>query len=80
MKKIMTALIVVLMLSSCSLPSYMHRGYRPIRSYSEKMEILKENYPEIYDLYRNGDVVLDKMYEYKKLDGTPMIHISYHYR
>ena len=54
-------------------------GYRSVRNYSELMELLKSNFPEIYTLYVQGQIVLDDMYEYTK-DGQPKVHISYHYR
>lgn len=79
MKRILLLIVTALILSSCSMPKYLHAGYRPVRDYTEQMTLLKENFPEIYDLYRSGEVVLDEMYEYEK-NGSPQVHISYHYR
>lgn len=59
---------------------FLQPGYRPIKNYSEQMELLKINFPEIYSLYRQGEVILDEMYEYNDKEGKPQIHISYHMR
>ena len=44
------------------------------------MELLQSNFPEVYGLYKHGDVVLDDVFEYNDKNGTPKVHISYHYR
>ena len=51
-----------------------------ITDYSERMTVLKENFPEIYDLYRNGKVLLNEIYEYVGDNGNIKYHISYSYR
>ena len=36
------------------------------------MRLVRENFPEIYNLYINGNVVIDKVYTYdNKKTGTP---------
>lgn len=77
MKKFIFFLIIAGLLSGCAV---LKPGYRPIKDYSERMELLKDNFPEIYDLFRQGKVSLDDMYEYKTKEGTPRIHISYRYK
>ncbi len=44
------------------------------------MESLKANFPEIYELYKKGEVVLDEMFDYETPEGVKKVHISYHYR
>lgn len=78
MKKILVILLSALMLCSCA--SMRYKDYKPIRDYNRQMELLRTGFPEVYNLYRNGDVVLDEMFEYTNKYGEPKIHISYHYR
>ena len=77
MKKILILIVLALLLSSCAI---FRPGFRFVTDYSERMEILQRNFPEIYNLYRNGDVVLVEMYEYTDKNGHPQVHIEYHYR
>ena len=55
-------------------------GYRNVKDYSEQMELLKTNFPEIYELYRQGEVIIDQVYEYRDKNGTPKVHVKYHLR
>lgn len=83
MKKILTILVSLAMLTSCSFKipdSIKYKDYKPVRDHNKQMELLRENFPEIYNLYREGEVVLDDIFEYSDRDGTPKVHISYHYR
>ena len=50
-----------------------------IRDYSERIELIKTNFPEIYELYRRGEVVINDVYTYEK-DGHEKVHINYYYR
>ena len=56
-------LSVIIMLTSCSV---VKRTY--VRDYGERIELIKTNFPEIYDLYRRGSVIIDDVYTYEK-DG-----------
>ena len=48
-----------------------------ISDYSSRMNIVKTMFPEIYDLYRQGDVIINSVY----LDlDTNKYHIEYEYR
>ena len=58
-------------LSSCSV-TY-------VRDYKEQIELIKTNFPEIYDLYCNGDIIITSVYTYKK-DGSKRVHVDYRYR
>lgn len=80
MKKILILLISLFLFSGCSVFYFLQPGYKPVTDYSEQMELLRINFPEIYDLYRQGEVVLDEMYQYNDKDGTPKVHVSYHMR
>ena len=51
-----------------------------ITDYSEKMATIKLHFPEIYDLYRDGLVIIDEVYEYKDKNGKSKIHVGYRYR
>ena len=54
---------------------YFKRNY--ITDYSDKMYLLKTNFPEIYNLFTIGKVTVDEMYKYVDDDGHVQIHISY---
>lgn len=55
-------LSVIIMLTSCSV---VKRTY--VRDYGERIELIKTNFPEIYDLYRRGSVIIDDVYTYEKM-------------
>lgn len=74
MKKVIILLSAIAMLSSCST---MKRTY--IRDYANQMELIKTNFPEVYELYHRGEVVIDNLYTYEK-DGGERVGINYHYR
>lgn len=48
-----------------------------ITDYREEMEVLKENFPELYELYCNGKIVINELYEYVGDNGNLRYHISY---
>ena len=48
-----------------------------VTDYSERMSLLKDNFPEIYHLFTIGKVTLNEMYKYVGNDGNVKIHISY---
>ena len=37
-----------------------------IRDYDEQIEPTKQNFAEIYNLYRRGAVIIDKVYKFEK--------------
>lgn len=70
-------LILTIILSGCS--SVSNRVV--IKDYGEQMRLVKLNFPEIYNLYVNGKVEIEKVYTYDdKKTGTPRVHVSYRYR
>lgn len=73
MKKIVLLLVVVFAISSCAT----NRTY--IRDYSQQIELIKTNFPEIYRLYCNGYVIIDAVYTYEK-DGREQVRVRYRYR
>lgn len=73
MKKIILALFVALF-SSCT------TSIKAIKDYSERMMVLERDFPEIYHLFKNGDVIIDNVYYVTKKDGSVTSNVSYHYR
>ena len=73
MKRLILLLLFFAVLTSCSVT----RTY--IRDYGKQIELVKTNFPEIYDLYRRGEVVINDVYTYEK-DGHEKVHINYYYR
>lgn len=74
MKKVILLLSAIVMLSSCSV---LKRTY--VQDYSDQIELVRTNFPEIYELYCRGSVVIDDVYTYVK-DGRERVGINYHYR
>ena len=69
--KLASLFIVIALLASCMT----NRQY--ISDYNRQMNIVKTMFPEIYDLYRQGDVIIESVY----LDlDTNKYHIEYRYR
>jgi len=50
---------------------------RYINDYSERIALVRMNFPEIYRLYCNGSLIIDKVYID---DKTNKVHVSYRYR
>ena len=73
MKKFTYLLSLFVILSACTL----QKTY--IEDYGQRIQILKNHFPEIYDMYRNGTVIIDNVYTYEK-DGEEKVRVSYHYR
>ena len=52
-----------------------------VRDYSEQIKLVKINFPEIYNLYKDWEIVIDDVYEYvSRKDSTNRVNIKYHYR
>ena len=48
------------------------------RNYSERMEIMKVHFPELYQMYTNGVIEVNSLYKYvEKSTGKIRHHISY---
>jgi len=84
MKRLLTILVSVTLLSSCSfrIPNAIkYKDYHRVRDYREQMELVEENFPEIYNLYRQGEVVIDEVFEYTdRKTGKSRVNVSYYYR
>ena len=74
MKKFIFILGLLVVLVSCSTKTY------TISNYSEQMEVLEEHFPEVYNLYQRGNVIIDRVYYYEKKDGRSGTRVQYHYR
>ena len=75
MKKVLVfALLGMALLSSCAT----NRKY--ITNYSDRMQVVRDYFPEIYELYRDGQVIIDSVYEKVDKNNQSHYHISYHYR
>lgn len=61
MKRLILLFSVITIFSSCSVIKKTH-----IRDYSERIELIKTNFPEIYELYRRGEVVINDVYTYEQ--------------
>ena len=76
MKKIVFALMLFLT-TSCASLNQTNRVV--VRDYREQMSLLKINFPEIYEQYKKGAIVIDKVYTYTdKKTGCRRVGISYH--
>ena len=79
MKKPIAILIAATMLCSCA--SLRYKDYRPVTDYREQMELVRINFPEVYEMYKDGEVIIDEVFEYTdRKTGGEKVHISYHYR
>ncbi len=77
MKKILFGILFSFCISSCSIG--IHKTY--IKDYTEQMEYLKTDFPEVYNLYINGNVIIKQMYIYKDtISNKEKIRIKYRYR
>ena len=74
MNKLILLLSFIVVSASCST---IKRTY--IRDYDEQIELTKHNFSEIYNLYRRGAVIIDKVYKFEK-EGKEHVGISDHYR
>ena len=79
MKKLLVLFFIAITLNSCA--SLLYKNYRPVTDYREEMELVRTNFPEVYEMYKNGEVIIDEVFEYTdKKTGGERVHISYHYR
>ena len=62
-----------LLFAACAL----NRHY--VTDYGEKMTLVKVNFPEIYDMYKRGQIIINEVYTYEK-DGKELVHVNYIYR
>lgn len=85
MKKVVLSILCVLMVTSCATQAciYSVRDQKPkkeyIEDYSEKMEILKMDFPEVYKLFCDGKVRLHEMYTVTDRKGRKRVKFNYSY-
>lgn len=85
--KKMLLLVITAMVSGCAtFPVDINDGiydinYRIIYidDHQERMEILKQQFPEIYKLFCEGRISLDEMYKLQKKNGKEKVKLQYHY-
>ena len=53
---------------------------REITGYGEKMFVLRTSFPEVYQMFCEGKVIVNYIYKYVDKDGHVKYHISYTYR
>lgn len=70
-KIILLSMAIAILFASC----IYNREY--ITDYGKKTTIVRENFPEIYDLYKQGKVIIESVY----IDmDTNRYHVEYRYR
>lgn len=81
MKRYFWGLIYIFCLivaQSCA-PTKLNKVY--IKDHNEKMECVKLHFPQIYNLYISGDVIIYDVYEYiDAKTGSSKVNVSYRYR
>lgn len=79
----LSLVLTMLLTSSCGVMSELlgyhfdHYDKEYITDYSDRMDILRTDFPEIYNLYCNGKVVINELYHYKTKEGKSMTHVGY---
>lgn len=71
--------VVVILLGCVVLCGCYPKGYVMIKDYQEQIELVRVNFPEIYDMYCNGLVNITQVYTYPSKNGGERVHIEYHY-
>ena len=73
-KRLILLLSVIVVLTACSV---LNRTY--VQDYGEQIELVKTHFPEIYDLYRQGSVIIEDVYTYEE-NGKKRVGVHYRYR
>lgn len=74
MKHLIYILLFLLLLTTSCLTNK-----KTISDYSQRMYMVKLHFPELYELYSRGEIIITDVYTYEK-DGTDKVGISYRYR
>lgn len=69
--------IVVILLGCIVLYGCYPKGYVMINDYKEQIELVKVNFPEIYNMYCNGLINITEVYTYPTKNGGERVHVSY---
>lgn len=76
MKKAVFIIPCIMLMLSCAA---LKPGYKNITNHSERMELLKYGFPEVYEMYRAGRVNITQMYIYRDRDGEEKVSLRYVY-
>lgn len=74
---------VLLLSSSCGLTKALmgidpnHYDIEFIEDYSEQIRVLRTQFPELYNLFRDGKIRITQMYNYKDKNGISGINVRY---
>ena len=72
-------LLMLLILPALLLTTSCKSNMVKVKNYSEEIDLLKRNFPEIYEQFRNGSVVIDGVYTYTdKNTGRDGVRVKYH--
>ena len=74
MKKFYLVFAIAVLLFSCA------SNKTHIKNYNEQIYYVRTNFPEIYDLYTRGEVIIDSVYLQKDENGKETVQIESHYR
>lgn len=53
--------------------------YLNVTDYSEQMSILQANFPELYNLFRNGSIIINNVSKYVDEEGGIRYNVNYRY-
>jgi hypothetical protein len=77
MKKLLLSFLVSLFLSSCaSLLTGRPDDAKVITDYNARMEVLKQYFPELYNLYTTGKIEIVDVYMYNFKEGKPKFNVT----
>lgn len=83
---VLSLVLTILLTSSCGVMSELfgyhfdHYDKEYITDYSERMDVLRSSFPEIYNLFCNGKIIINEMYHYKTKEGKSRTYIDYYMR
>ena len=72
-------LAFTLMLTSASCGVMIPRGAEVITDHEQMMEILREHFPDLYELHEQERIEVDEIYFYTNRDGEPKYKVSFRY-
>lgn len=74
----MRALLVLCLLLTISTSCQKNRTR--VDDYYEQMELIKIHFPEMYNLYRHGHIIIEAVHISSEDNGKEVVHLSYRYR